>query len=696
MFKKLIGFGVIAAIVGVLAAALVVIFYPVPEPNDFAVAEATEVYYADGTLIAQVGDITRTSVPLDRVPIEVQQAVLAAEDRSFYDHQGFSPVGIGRALYNNVRGGPTQGGSTITQQYVKNAFLTQDQSMIRKLQELVLSVKLEIAVSKDEILEGYLNTIYFGRGAYGIEAASQAYFGKPVDQMTAAEGAALAGLIQSPGNYEPELFPEALQGRFDYVVNGKVEEGWMTPAEAATMAMPAFIPRDTSNRYGGQIGYLIEETKAELRKAGFSDAEIVGGGLRVTTSIDPLAQSAMETAVAEEGPESNTEGLRIGMVSVDPRNGAILAMYGGPDYITSPLNNATQAIAQAGSTFKPFALAEAFKQGISTDSRWNGNSPATIAGYTLQNEGNKSYGTVTLNRATELSINTPYVRLTSELGVANVIETAHQIGLPRDTKGVNEDLTFVLGSASPNVLDMAGAYSTFAARGIYHEPSMLTEVKNIDGATLYTRPVAGEDRLDAEIADSVNQTLQRVVTNGTATRAQQLNREVAGKTGTTDDNMSAWFIGYTPQVVTAVMMSKEDENGNPVTLRGTGGMSQVFGSSFPLRMFVAANKPYLADQEKLEFANPSGDLSSPGRSGGDSEPESQPSSSPTPTEEPTPTPEPTLSPTPEPTPTEEPTSAAEPTPSAPPPSPASAPEAPAAPATTQNRTPPTKPEQPAP
>ncbi len=603
--KKLLGFGLLVLLIGMVVSALTVLLYPMPEPNDIAVAEISEIRYADGTsLIVQIGDVTRTSVPLSDVPEHVQLAVLAAEDREFYSHEGFSPEGLARAVVNNASGGSTQGGSTITQQYVKNAFLTHDQTLSRKARELIISLRLELSDSKGQILEGYLNTIYFGRGAYGIEAASQAYFGHPASELTLVEGAALAGIIQSPGNFEPEVNPQGLQGRFDYVVAGMVAQGSITAAEAEAMALPAFLPRDTSDRYGGQIGYIAQEVRAELLAAGFTDAQIDGGGLRISTTIDQAAQDAMVAAVEGQGPRSGTEGLRIGAASVDPTTGGILAMYGGADYVSSPLNNATQARSQAGSTFKPFALAAAFEEGISPYSRWNGNSPRTIAGYKLENEGNTSYGTVTLQRATEKSINTAFVALAHQVGIEDVMDAAYRAGVPRDTTSPDAGLSFVLGSSSTSPLEMASAYATFAARGVYRTPHIVQQVTTSDGQVLYEAPVTGEQRFDPDIADQVNAVLQKVVTNGTATKARALNRPVAGKTGTTDDNKSAWFVGYTPQAATAVMLTKEDAAGNPVSLRGTGGLTQVFGSSFPLNIWVAYNAGYLDDLPIAKFVAP--------------------------------------------------------------------------------------------
>jgi membrane peptidoglycan carboxypeptidase len=646
MLKKILLWGLLALAAAVAGLVLLVALFPVPEPNDFAVAESSDIYYADGvTPIARVGDVTRTSIPLSEVPLHTQQAVLAAEDRNFYEHGGFSPVGIARAFLNNITSDSTQGGSTITQQYVKNAFLTQDQTLWRKAQELILSVKLERVMSKEQILEGYLNTIYWGRGAYGIEAASQAYFGIPAAELDVAQSAALAGIIASPNRYDPEQNPEGVQARFDYVVDGMVAEGWLSPEEAAGLVLPEFLPRETNNRLGGQTGYLVEQARKELEALGFDEAQINGGGLRVITTIDQQAQASVVRAVDRAGPKSGTDGLRIGIASVEPQTGFILAMYGGPDYVTNQLNNATQARAQGGSTFKPYALAAAFENGINLDSVWNGNSPRTISGYTLENEGNRSYGRVTLLRSTEQSINTPFVDLTDTIGVSRVIAAAERAGLPPQTPGIEENLTFVLGTASPTPLEMASTYATFATRGVYHAPTMIREVQTSGEGVLYQAVTGGEERFAPVIMDNVNLALTSVVRNGTAARAQSLGRPSAGKTGTTDDNKSAWYVGYTPQMVAAVMMVKEDEDGNPVSLSGTGGLRQVFGSSFPLSMWLSYAQGYLDGKPVERFAEPA-EIPS-----GVNNPDPPPAPAPDP--EPEPEPEPTApQPSPEPTATE--------------------------------------------
>lgn len=629
-WKLVFGLLLTAAVVGAGLFALAVYIFPVPQPNDVAVAETTKVMYADGKEeIGRLGDVRRTSVPLESVPEDVQHAVLAAEDRSFYDHGGFSAEGIGRALWNNVTGGSTQGGSTITQQYVKNAYLTQEQSFVRKAKELVLSVKLETIESKDEILSNYLNTIYFGRGAYGIEAAAEVYFGKSVQDLSLSEGAALAAIIQSPGNYEPELFKDRLVDRWYYVLDGMVEKDWITKAEKRRAKFPKFTKQSNANQLAGQTGFILEAVRREMAEVGWSEAEIEGGGLTITTTIDKKAQDAAVAAVSSAGPQYGTEGVRIGLTAVRPGTGQIMAIYGGEDYLEDQLDNALQARAQGGSTFKAFTLAAALEGGVGLDSIWNGSSPATIQGYTLQNAGNASYGSVSLLTATAKSINTAYVELESEVGVEESMDAAERLGLPEDTPGLEDNLTFVLGSASPRAIDMASAFSTFASRGIRADPTILKKVERNTGEVAYRVDAdRGKRAFDEETMDTVNYALQSVVNSGTGTRASWSGRPVAGKTGTTDESKSAWFVGYTPQMSAAVMMMKADKKGRPVSLDGVGGLGSVSGGSFPAAIWATFTEAALDGEPVEPFVTAGASETTGGTGGYEPQPGESPSESP--------------------------------------------------------------------
>jgi membrane peptidoglycan carboxypeptidase len=593
---------------GIAVFAFLLARTTIPAPNDLVTSEATVVYYSDGTSeIGRLGESTRRSVTLADVPIDVQHAILAAEDRSFYEHGGVSPLGIGRAIWNNISGGSTQGGSTITQQYAKNAFLTQERSFDRKLREALLAIKLETTVSKDQILEDYLNSSYFGRGAYGIEAASIAYFGIPAADLTFEQGAVLASLLKSPSGLAPESRLDDLKGRWQYVVDGMVEQGWITPKQARNAEFPKIKKQKAKDRLGGQTGFLLTMVEQQMADLGFDEQEIQRGGLRIVTTIDKQAQRAAVQAVKKVGPRTGTDGLRIGLASVRPGTGEIVAIYGGSDFVQDQINNATRSFAQAGSTFKPFALAAATEQGIALSSVWNGDSPATVDGYTFSNYGDHSYGQITLLQATENSVNSAYVELESEVGVDKVVDSAVRAGVPENTPGMdpaNQNLTFVLGTASPSGLDMANAYATFAARGTYVTPTVLGKVTGANGGLLYESETSSRAAFESDVADTVTYALSKVVSEGTGATARALGRPAAGKTGTTDDNKSAWFVGYTPQLTTAVLMAKEDAEGMPVSLSGTGGLETVTGGSFPAAIWTAYMNDALDGQPVVDFPEP--------------------------------------------------------------------------------------------
>lgn len=596
------------AALGITVFAVLLIRTQVPTPNELATSEATVVYYADGvTEIGRLGESTRRSVPLTNIPLGVQQAVLVAEDRDFYNHGGISPVGIARAAFNNITGGNTQGGSTITQQYAKIAFLTQDRTWNRKVNEALLAFKLETVISKEQILEDYLNTIYFGRNANGIEAASIAYFGVPVSELDFAQGAVLASVIKSPSGLSPEENLSGLKARWSYVLDSMAELGDITQEQRDSAQFPEIAAFKQKDRLGGQVGYLLTAVEQQLATQGYGQEEIQLGGLKVISSFDRKAQRAAQRAVKEQGPTSGTEGLRIGLAAVKPGTGEVLAMYGGTDFIADQINNATQQFAQAGSTFKPFALAAALGQSVQLNSLWNGNSPSTVNGYTFNNYGNNSYGVVSLLQATELSINSAYVELTADIGVDSVVDSALAAGIPETTPGLNlesPDLTFVLGTSSPSGLDMANSYATFANEGVRSSTTFIKQVFGSNGGLLYEYQPTLTTAFIPDVANSVNYALSKVVTDGTGKAALGLDRPAAAKTGTTDDNKSAWFAGYTPQISAAVLMAKEDSSGIPISMAGTGGLTTVTGGSFPAAIWTAFMKGALKSEPVMEFPAP--------------------------------------------------------------------------------------------
>jgi len=578
--------GLVLGSLSIAAFSFAVVFSSIPTPNQVAVVQSTAVFYADGkSLIGNIGEIQRVDVKLNEFPEHVKYSVLAIEDQGFYEHAGFSPIGIGRALFNNLFSDSTQGGSTITQQYVKNAYLTQEQTIIRKLKELVLAVKLETLASKDEILQNYLNTAYMGRSSYGFEAAAQAYFGKSVRDLSVSESAVLAAILRSPGGYSPENNLERLENRWNFVLLQMVSQGWATQAEVEVAVFPNIKPKRV-NRLGGPNGHLLAYVRVQLDELGFTEQEIELKGLQVVTTFEKNAQLALNKAVREVGPKPWSSGLRIGVASVRVGTGEIVAMYGGKDYVEDQFNNATQSRGQAGSTFKTFGIAAALEQGIGFNTTWNGDSPAKILDYKLNNLGKVSYGQVTLLNALEKSMNTPMVALGAIIGPEKVVQAAVRAGIPESTPGLSPVLSAMIGTSSPRPIDIANGYATFAARGQVADNTAIREVRNNANSVLWSFTPNPQQAFSTQTADEISFGLQRVVTKGTGATALGVGRPVAGKTGTSDDNLSAWFVGYTPQIATAVMMVREDEAGNAISLRGTGGLANVTGSSFPARIFT--------------------------------------------------------------------------------------------------------------
>ena len=604
-FKQLTLLAIFGIVAVVLTIATSVKVLSVPQPNEVTTAQTTILYYDDGvTELGRLGEANRVSVPIDEVPLLTQRTVLAAEDRQFYEHDGFSIRGIARALYTNLTGASgAGGGSTITQQYAKNAYLTQERSFTRKYKELILSIKLETIVNKDKILSDYLNTIYFGRGAYGIETAANQYFGKSVGDLDLAESAVIAAIVQAPNGLSPEENLEGLTSRWNYVLDGMLTQGWISQEERDSVKFPKIDEYKPVNTFGGPKGYLIEQVRQVMYENGITDDQINLAGLRVVTTFNQVAQDAMIAAVEAEAPTENIEGLRIGVASVRPETGEVVAMYGGSDYLENQFNNATQMIGQAGSTFKPFALAAGLENGVTLATTFSGKNKTKVNDYVVVNYGDNSYGKkITLLKATESSVNSAYVQLADSVGLDVVFKAAKRAGIPADAVGMEPNLAFTLGTTSPHVVDIAAAYATFASRGLQANPAYIKSITAESGEIVYKFSPKPVQAFSTDIADTVNYALQKVVTAGTGKAAKELGRPVAGKTGTTNDNKSALFAGYTPELATAVMFVKDGPDGQPMTLAGTGGMEKVTGGSYPARIFTAYMKLALMDYPVTEFA----------------------------------------------------------------------------------------------
>jgi membrane peptidoglycan carboxypeptidase len=609
---KAFGLGALAlAALGVVGVGVAFAMTDIPEANDFSRSQATIVYWDDGkTELGRFSAENRESVGIEEIPKHVQQAVIAAEDRSFYQNSGFDPIGVARAAWTTVRGGEiTGGGSGITQQYVKNYYLTQERTIARKIRELFIAIKIDQQMEKDQILQDYLNTIWFGRGTYGVQTAARSYFGKPINELSLEEGAALASILRNPRNYDPTLGDENRQRfteRFRYVLDGMVEKGWLDAATAAALEPPEVLAEKEKNTFGGPNGYLLQQVRAELEGAGIEPAEIETGGLRVVTTFKVKAQKAAIDAVTEEAPTENVEHLHIGLAAVVPDDGAVVAMYGGPDAVKQSFNDAIDAVPQAGSTVKPFTLTAAFENDISLKSRFWGNSPLDDPklGQPVNNESDRDYGRyVDLLYATENSVNTAFVDLTLQVGPAKVMDAMIRAGIPENAPGLKPDGRVTLGTASISAVQMADAYATIAAQGKQTDWYTVRKVTDLSGAVRHEVEPEPEQVIDPDVTDEVTYAMTQVVENGTGQEARELDRPAAGKTGQAEDRGS-WFSGFTPQLAASVAYFKTDyaaDEPSMLSLDGTGGLETFAGGQYPARTWTAFMKAALEGEEVLEF-----------------------------------------------------------------------------------------------
>ncbi len=611
-------------LLGVAAFAVAYASTDVPQPNQLANAQASIVYYSDGkTEMDRISEVNRESVPLTKIPLHVQRALLAAEDRTFYQNRGISPSGIARAVGVAITGGPTQGGSTITQQYVKNYFLTQDQTITRKLKEFIISIKIDQKESKNTILENYLNTIYYGRGAYGIQTAAKAYFHVDAAKLNVAQGALLASVIRGPAFYDPALGPKqtaAAKARVTYVLDGMVTQGWLSPAERAKTAFPTVYPPARKTK-AGTVGYITRRVQDELAsKLGLTATDIDRAGLRIVTTINKVAQAAAVKAVTDNMPsEKDAPGLHVGLTAIKPGDGAIVAMYGGADYSKSQWNTSTQAQMQGGSTFKVFGLLAALQKDISTKTLFDGHSPQYFPQFKdssskdrflakggVKNFGagsGEQFGRIDLRKATAHSVNTIFAQLNIKLAdggtkASGVMDAAILAGVPKNTPGLGTNMSNILGTASPHVIDMANAYATIAAEGQKATPYIISKVTSADGSIDYKVKKALTPAFDKKVTADVTDAMTRVVTEGTGTGALALGRPAAGKTGTTSNTEAVWFDGFTPQLSAAVGIYKGKDGHDPVTVKNGNLISS---GGIPVDIWTAFMKGALKGQKVLDF-----------------------------------------------------------------------------------------------
>jgi len=584
---------------------LIYAFARVPLPAEVPTAQT--IVFLDETGRQEIGTLSaqenRRVVTLDKIPEDARRAVLAAEDRDFYEHGAISWRGLARASAANLlRRRISEGGSTITQQYVKNAFpgVGRDRTLFRKLKEAVIAVKLERKFSKDQILEFYMNTVYFGRGAYGIDAAARTYFKQKVENLKPGQSALLAGVIRSPEFYGKKDHATSAKARRNFVLQAMVDRGWLT-AKKGRAATASKLGVVWSTKRGGiinsQAPFFLEKVRQYLI-ARYGAEAVNLGGLRVRTTLDMGMQRLADATVGRIMNDPKHDP-RAALVAIDPRNGAVRAMYGGRSFKSRQFNYATDSIRQAGSTMKPFVLAQALNAGISANTVYPGPAELIVNGEDFRNYGDTNYGPMTLRDATRLSVNTIYVQLMQVVGPERVAKFARAHGLAAELGGPADPkrdprplekapvlkpvLALSLGSGDVTTLQLASAFGTWANRGIHQAPHLVEKVVDSKGRVLEDhRGQQGTQVIAREHADTMNLVLRGAVENGTGTVARLYGREVAGKTGTTSDYTDARFVGYTTDLVTSVWLGFDDPKKKLVNVRGYDGIS---GGTLPAQIW---------------------------------------------------------------------------------------------------------------
>ncbi|MEV7791513.1 transglycosylase domain-containing protein [Streptomyces sp. NPDC087512] len=677
-WKKILGtfFGVILLGMGAFIVLYMVI--DIPEGNADAQRQGNVYKYSDGSIMTRKG-YNREIVDLAKVPKDVQHTFVAAENKTFYKDSGVDLKGTARGVLNTLSGKGAQGGSTITQQYVKNYYLTQDQTVSRKLKELVISLKLDREKPKDYILAGYINTSFYGRSAYGIQAAAQAYYRVDAEDLTVEQGAYLAALLQAPNQYDWAIASETgkrlVEERWNYVLDNMVEQKWLDKSDREGMKFP--VPKEPKPAPGmeGQTGYLVEAANTALKKqlvAGGTaedmkqaEAMVEAGGWTVTLNIDKKKQAALEKAVKEQltskldSKKRDVDAdVQAGAASVDPKTGAVVAMYGGVDYVKHYRNNATRDDYQPASTFKPVILAAAVDEDaetqdgvpITANTLYDGTSERPVVdngrevGFAPENEDDGNYGEIDVQEAMNKSVNSVFAQMGVDVGMSEVVDVAGKLGM--ETEGMDPVPAQTLGSMGASPLEMAGVYATLDNHGKKVTPAVVKSVEHNSRKVDFPDPI-GDQVISREAADTVTSVLTGVVDDGTAKKSVRDNpmrdgQQVAGKTGTSDNNKSAWFTGYTPELVTAVGLFGEDSKTyGQVPMYKAGGEPRVNGGGFPAQIWAAYTFGVMDGVSKFDLETKQGAAV-------------KPSSSATVTESPSQTP--TEEETAEETPTEEPTS----------------------------------------
>ena len=604
MFKVL-KFLVISVVCLIIMGASVLygfssLFAP-PNMDETLIPDAASQFYdINGNAIyTTLSEERRIPVSIDKIPKHTQRAFIAIEDNRFYEHGGIDYRGTARALVSTLSGSEVQGGSTITQQLAKNAFLTQERSIVRKIKEAFIAKELEHKYTKDEILTMYLNRIYFGQGAYGIESASQYYFGKHVQDLTIAESATLAAIPKSPNYFNPFENPKESKNRQELVIDQMVKYGFIS-AEDGAKAKAEKIAYNTSHKqkYDPRSYFFDMITQKVIEEVG-ADA-LYKGGLKIYTTLDPDMQKAAENAMRHlpsyYKDENGLTQPQLALAAIDPKTGYVKAMLGGRGL--DKFNRATLAVRQPGSAFKPFVYLTAMQNGFSPASVIEDKEEEFSPGWKPQNSDRAWHGKVSLRTALVRSMNVPTVKLAREVGVSKIIDNAEKMGISTlvDSGAYSDaNLAMSLGGLSKGVnpLEMAAAYGVLASNGIYHKPVALLKIVDREGKVLYEAKTESKRVVDAESAYLTTNMLQDVLISGTA-GGMGIGRPAAGKTGTTDTYIDAWFVGYTPDLCTAVWVG--DDNNK--------SMNRMYGSGAPLSIWHDFMINALASTPRSSFTNP--------------------------------------------------------------------------------------------
>jgi penicillin-binding protein 1A len=538
--------------------------------RNYVPSETSYIYDINGTLLHRLHDeANREVVSLDEVSPNLKRAVLAVEDSYFYSHNGINPSSVGRALLANVQAGSTvEGGSTITMQLVKNLFLTPERSISRKVAEAVLALRLEQIFSKDEILEMYLNQVYWGHNNYGVETAAQSYFNKSAKDLTLPEAAVMAGLIQAPEQYSPFNNYQSTRQRQAVVLGRMRQLGWISAEEQANAEAAPLLIGEIKSFGTSSVPYVTDATVLELKDRFGSDA-VLRGGMRVQTTIDLAMQRKAEEVVRSHNARIARMADQMALVAIDPRTHFVKAMVGGADHTKSQFNRATMAQRQPGSAFKPFVYYAAFATGRYSPDSSIADTPVSYPdgyrSYSPRNYDGSFMGNISIRKALEVSRNVPAVKLGQAVGINNIIELCRTLGIESPIMPVT---SLPLGAVDLTPMEMAGAYATFANYGWHSDPTFIVQVTDSSGTMLLDNTPNPQLVLDPWAAAALTDVLQGVIVRGTARNAA-IGRPAAGKTGTTDSQRDVWFVGYVPQLATAVWVG--NDNYAPLRSGATGG-----------------------------------------------------------------------------------------------------------------------------